>query len=256
MTSTAILPKNIIAYYRVSTKQQGDSGLGLEAQEKAINDFQRSRGGRVLASYTEVETGKNSKRPELGKAIAHARRSNALLVVAKLDRLARNVAFTAALMDSGLDFVCCDNPHASRLTIHILAAVAEHEARMISQRTKDALAAYKAGNRVSKRIRDLYPDGVPAEIVEATAGKLGAALTQCRNLSDEARVKGQHAAKEANHAKADAAYADLLPTLLEWKVAGLTQQAIADRLNEQGHTTRRGNGWSQVQVMRVLQRAS
>jgi len=224
--------KNLVAYYRVSTKRQGKSRLGLEAQEQAVKDFRRVQGGRLLATYVEIETGKRSDRPELAKAIAHARRSGALLVIAKIDRLSRNMAFTCALMDSGADFLACDNPHANRLTIHILAAIAEHEARMISQRTKDALASYKR-----------------------RGGLLGGARPECRNLTDKARVKGRKAAIAAVKANADSAYSDLLPIMLEWKQAGLTQQAIADELNKQGHTTRRGKEWSQVQVMRVLQRA-
>jgi DNA invertase Pin-like site-specific DNA recombinase len=120
---------NLIPYYRVSTRKQEKSGLGLEGQKAAVTEFVDRQCARVLATYTETETGKRADRPELAKAIAHAKRARATLVVAKLDRLARNVAFTAALMESGVDFLACDNPHANRLTIHILAAVAEEEAR-------------------------------------------------------------------------------------------------------------------------------
>jgi DNA invertase Pin-like site-specific DNA recombinase len=133
----------IVAYYRVSTKKQGKSGLGLEGQQTTVAEYVRQHAGNLIAEYVEVETGKSKDRPELLKAIAHAKRSKATLVVAKLDRLARNVAFTSALMESSIDFVACDNPHANRFTIHILAAVAEHEAEQISQRTKAALAAAK-----------------------------------------------------------------------------------------------------------------
>jgi len=135
--------RRVVAYYRVSTRKQERSGLGLEGQEAAVEEYGRRDGGEIVASYLEVETGKRSDRPELTKAIAHAKRTRATLVVAKLDRLARNVAFTSALMESGVDFVCCDNPTANRLTVHILAAVAEDEARRISERTKTALAAAK-----------------------------------------------------------------------------------------------------------------
>src|SRR5262245_27576135 len=131
----------LVAYYRVSTKRQGESGLGLEAQRSAVQDFAARTGGQIVREYVEVESGRKANRPELKKALAHARRSQALLCVAKLDRLARNVAFLSALMDSGIDFVACDNPAANRLTIHILVAVAEDEARRISERTKSALAA-------------------------------------------------------------------------------------------------------------------
>src|SRR5260370_32291426 len=132
-----------ISYYRVSTARQGRSGLGLEAQQHDAKQLIESSNGREIKSYTDVETGKIADRPQLREALVHARRSGATLVIAKLDRLSRNVAFLSALMDSGVPFICCDNPHAPRLTLHILAAIAEHEAKMISQRTKDALAAAK-----------------------------------------------------------------------------------------------------------------
>ncbi len=223
--------KPLVPYYRVSTNKQAASGLGIEAQHKAVRDFSRLSGGRVLKSYTETESGKNTERVELAKAIAHARRSGATLVVAKMDRLSRNAAFLLQLQDSGVDFVACDNPHANKLTVGILALVAQDEAERISQRTKDALAAYKA-----------------------RGGLLGGSLEQCRNLTTEARQRGVEAASETHRRQADEAYADLVPLMLEWRETGWSQQAIADELNEQGHTTRRGCEWSQVQVGRVLQR--
>ncbi len=134
----------IVAYFRVSTKQQGASGLGLEGQAVAVESFAKQSGKPIVARYTEVETGKIEERPELARALAHARRNKATLVVAKLDRLARNVAFTSTLLRSGADFVACDNPTANKLTIHILAAIAEHEAEQISQRTKGGLQGAKA----------------------------------------------------------------------------------------------------------------
>ncbi len=133
-----------VAYYRVSTDRQGKSGLGLEAQRKAVIDHLNGNGARVLAEYTEVESGKRTSRPELIKALAHCKEHKATLVIAKLDRLARNVHFVSGLMESGVEFMAVDMPQANRLTVHILAAVAEHEREMISQRTKVALAAAKA----------------------------------------------------------------------------------------------------------------
>lgn len=138
-----------IAYYRVSTAKQGRSGLGLDAQKAAVDAYVTSSGSKVLAPpYIEIESGKKNDRPKMATAIAHAKRAHATLLIAKLDRLARNVAFVSNLMESGVDFVSCDNPHATRLTVHILAAVAEDEARAISQRTKDALAAKARGTKL------------------------------------------------------------------------------------------------------------
>ena len=180
----------VVAYYRVSTAKQGASGLGLDAQRAAVAAWTAANGAAVLAGYTEVESGKRADRPELIKALAHAKRSKATLVIAKLDRLSRNVHFLSGLMESGVDFIACDNPHANKLTIHILAAVAEDEAKRISERTKAALAAYKANKYVSKRIRDMHPGGVPPEVDAARAGKLGAALPDGRRLSPEDAAKG------------------------------------------------------------------
>ena len=132
-----------IAYYRVSTDKQGVSGLGMDAQREAVTSYVRSRGS-IVAEFTEVESGRKSERPQLLAALAECRRRKAVLVIAKLDRLARNVHFISGLMNSDVEFVAVDNPTASRLTIHILAAVAEHEREMISERTKAALAAAKA----------------------------------------------------------------------------------------------------------------
>jgi len=187
----------LVQYIRVSTQAQGRSGLGLEAQASAVANYARSIGAEIGKRFVEIETGKRADRPELQKAIAHAKRSHATLVVAKLDRLARNVAFTSALMRSGVDFVCVDNPNANRLTIHILAAVAEDEAERISQRTRDALAAYKA-----------------------RGGLLGASRAECRNLTAEAAGKGQRAASEARKRQADQAYTDLYPVLAEMRAGG------------------------------------
>jgi DNA invertase Pin-like site-specific DNA recombinase len=222
----------VIGYLRVSTKGQGESGLGIQAQRAAVETYAKQTGATLIFCYTEVESGKVADRPDLARALAHARRSKATLVVAKLDRLARNVAFLSALMDSTVPFVACDNPHANRLTLHILAAVAEAEALAISQRTKAALAAYKA-----------------------KGGKLGAALPQCRNLTQEARRTGAQRAGAAVAKAASEAYADLAPTMAELRGEGLSLQAIADELNRQGHTTRRGLPWNPVQVLRVLNRA-
>jgi DNA invertase Pin-like site-specific DNA recombinase len=137
-------PNNYIVYLRVSTARQGDSGLGLDAQRATVEAFVRQQGGAIVGQHVEVESGKRSDRPELAKALQAARKGRATLLIAKLDRLARNVLFIAKLMDAGVDFIACDQPFASRLTLHILSAVAEDEARRISERTKAALQVAKA----------------------------------------------------------------------------------------------------------------
>jgi DNA invertase Pin-like site-specific DNA recombinase len=137
-------PRRFVSYLRVSTDRQGRSGLGLEAQREAVARFVAGIGGQVIAEHVEVESGKDNARPKLAEAMAACRVMRATLLVAKLDRLSRNLAFLANLMEAKTDFVCCDNPHATPFTLHILAAVAEHERSMISTRTKAALAAAKA----------------------------------------------------------------------------------------------------------------
>ena len=225
----------IVAYFRVSTKQQGASGLGLEGQAVAVESFAKQSGKPIVARYTEVETGKIEERPELARALAHARRNKATLVVAKLDRLARNVAFTSTLLRSGADFVACDNPTANKLTIHILAAIAEHEAEQISQRTKAALQAAKARGTLLGSNRPGHWEG-------REEARL-AGLAKARTLAVKVRSE-----------RAEQAYADLLPSMREMRAGGLTLAGIADKLNADGHTTRRSKPWNAVQVMRVLER--
>lgn len=132
-----------IAYYRVSTARQGESGLGLEAQKEAVMQYLNGGNWQILAEYTEIESGKRNDRPKLAQAIASCKRLHATLILAKIDRLARNVHFISGLMESGVEFVAVDNPTANKLMIHMLAAFAEHEREQISKRTIEALAAAK-----------------------------------------------------------------------------------------------------------------
>ena len=224
----------IIPYYRVSTKKQGRSGLGLDAQKDAVEAFVRQYEAKIVAEYKEIETGKKSDRPKLTEAIGHAKLAKATLVVAKLDRLARNVAFTSALMESGVDFVACDNPHANRLTIHILAAVAEDEALRISRRTKDALAAAKARGT-----------------------KLGSARPGHWKGKEHLRgwKKGAAAAAKARTQRARDAYAFLVPKMREFREEGMTCEQIAHWLSEQGHQTTAGKLFNAATVCRIMQRA-
>ena len=222
----------IVAYLRVSTKRQGQSGLGLEGQKAAVEAYAQQIGANVVQWYTEVESGKRADRPELARALTHAKRSKAVLCVAKLDRLSRNVEFLAKVMNSGCEFAAADMPAANRFMLHVMSAVAEHEAKAISERTKAALQAYKA-----------------------RGGKLGAELEQCRNLTPEGVAKGRLRSVEARAKAANEAYSDLAPMMKELRGKGATLHDIAERLNAEGHTTRRGKPWNPVQVGRVLERA-
>jgi DNA invertase Pin-like site-specific DNA recombinase len=127
--------KKYVAYLRVSTKKQGAAGLGIDAQRSAVAMHVDSCHGVLIKEFVEVESGKRADRQKLHEAISLAQRSKAVLLVAKLDRLSRNVAFLSALMESGVEFMACDMPHANKFTVHIMAAMAEHEREMISQRT-------------------------------------------------------------------------------------------------------------------------
>lgn len=146
-----------VAYYRVSTTKQGRSGLGLDAQKLAVENYVDQMDGELIASFEEIESGGRQDRPKLSQALAHCRVSRAMLVVAKLDRLARNVRFICELMESGVDFIAVDMPQANRLTVHIIAALAEWEKEAISKRTKDSMrvAAMRGVKIGNPKIREL-----------------------------------------------------------------------------------------------------
>ena len=225
-------PELLIGLIRVSTDRQAESGLGLEAQTADIDALCGNRKGTLLKTYIETESGMHDdidSRPKLRAAVAHAKRAAQLLVIAKIDRLVRSTVVMSYIKESKVKFTACDNPYANELTIDILVAVAANEGRQISKRTKDALKAYREGRHVSKRTKLLYPNGVPADVVEATAGKLGAELPQCRNLTDAGRVKGLDRSAAVRKAAAVAAFADLVPHMQELRtVEGLSLQAIAE----------------------------
>jgi len=247
----------LIGLVRVSTGKQEASGLGLDAQRAAIEEDRIRVGGVLLREYQEVESGTHDdieSRPQLRAAIADALLSRATLVFGKLDRLVRSTSIMDFIKRSKVRFRACDQPFANEFTIDILTAVAAHEGRLISTRTRDALAAYKAGKRVSKRIRAMYPDGVPADVVEATAGRLGASLPQCRNLRGDAQKLGTVAAGAARARQAREAYAHLIPVMQQLRADGMSLEAIARRLNELGYQTRNGCDWNHGQVVRVLKR--
>lgn len=210
-------PASFIAYYRVSTVRQGQSGLGLEAQRAAVTAFVAQRGGVVLMECLEIESGRRGDRPELAKALAEARRRKATLCIAKLDRLARSVSFIAGLMDAGVPFVAADMPTADRFVLHIFAAMAEEEARRIGQRTKDALAAAKARGTV-----------LGAYSAELAARNIAEAEAFAHRIEPEVR----------------AVQAEGFRSL----------RAMAGELNRRAVPTANGGRWHALTVRRVLER--
>jgi len=212
-------PETSVAYYRVSTSRQGQSGLGLEAQREVCSRY------KPVKEFTEVESGKKSRRPQMEAALDYCRENNCQLVIARLDRLSRNVLFIAQLMESKVDFVCCDFPQANRLTLHMMAAFAEHEAEMISNRTKAALQAAK--NR-----------GV----------KLGSHRPAHQNST---KVRWSLANCGRQTAEYDSRFLALIKDLRD---SGETFQDIADKVNSQGWRTNRGNKWTKSAIYRVINR--
>jgi len=217
-----------VVYLRVSTAKQGRSGLGQEAQEEAVRRFLGSV--TPLATYTEVESGKNDDRPQLAAALDHCRRSGARLLIAKLDRLARDVAFVAALMKSDVKFTACDMPDADAFRLHIEAAIAEEERRKISERTKAALAAAKAR-------------GV----------KLGGVRAGQHRLTTEDKARSA----ERQTARADAYASSIALQLAELRSEGARSLAqLAEGLNSRGIGTPRGKAWTPMQVLRMTKRVA
>jgi DNA invertase Pin-like site-specific DNA recombinase len=251
--------RKLAAYYRVSTGKQGKSGLGLAGQRAAVLAYTQATGDKIIAEYTEIETGKGKgeDRPQLQQALAHANFAKATLCIAKMDRLTRNLAFLTRLEDSQVDFVACDNPHASKMTIRIMVMVAEDELERNSERTRAGLAVYKAEKRLPNKLRELYPNGIPQDILdlyEPRRGLLGASLPECRNLTTEGRIKGAKNAGRVHAETADKFNSFIAPRLRELRQGGMTLQAIAEVLNSEGIETRRGKSWSHVQILNVLKR--
>ena len=216
-----------ISYLRVSTARQGASGLGLEAQRAAVSAFLND--GVLVKEFVEVESGKKCDRIALASALRLCRQQRATLIIAKLDRLARNVHFISGLMESGVEFVAVDMPQANKFTVHIMAAVAEQEAEAISKRTKAALQAAKARGT-----------------------QLGGRRVSVEEFATIA-VTARKASAEVRTAKAAGFRTGVLPIIEEIRNAGtLTLRGIATELNQRGERTPRGVEWSSVQVMRVL----
>lgn len=224
----------IVVYLRVSTRKQGEHGLGMEAQRTVVARYQATEKCVVLAEFVEVETGKSARRPKLAAAIALCRQTGATLLVAKLDRLARNVAFTSALMDSGVDFVACDLPFANRLTIHIMAAMAEDEARRISDRTRSALAELKAQGVALGSARPGHWDGREH-------------LRGWKGLSPER-------AAEVKRVALDESYGTVLPVIRVLRERGVPYSEVAKALNDQGFVTPKGCQYRAGTVQSIYER--
>lgn len=215
-----------VAYYRVSTQRQGQSGLGLEAQKAAVTAFLNGGSWSLVAEIVEVESGKRNDRPKLAEALRLCRLHKAKLLIARLDRLSRSVAFVSALMESGVKFQAVDMPDVNDMVVHILASVAQGEAKAISERTRVALQAAKARGTV-----------------------LGGLRWDITSVGDQGRA----AALQTRQEKAAKYRADVLPVIQEKQRQGAASlRAIADALNADGTPAPRGGSWSPVQVQRIL----
>lgn len=225
----AKLTTKLVAYHRVSTTKQGNSGLGLEAQQAAIEAYADRTGACIVESFTEIESGKRNERPELLKALRYAKVTGAVLVIAKLDRLSRNAAFLLTLQDSGVRFVATDMPDANNLTVGIMALVAQQEREAISNRTKEALQAAKArGQKLGN------PNGAAA-LLRAGKGNAAGVLA--------VKTKAQEYAQEMQ------AVVSNLQAQGKTSLGGL-----AEALNEGGYRTPRGGAWHKTSVKNLLNR--
>lgn len=231
-----------VAYYRVSTAAQGRSGLGLEAQKAAVAELARQRDLILLAEFTEIESGKVNTRPTLAQAMHHARITNAVLVIAKIDRLSRNAAFLLALRDSGVRFLAADVPDANDLTIGVLAVIAQAEREAISRRTKEALSTIKTklaagGDHTSSR---------SGRTIRRLGNPMGAtALGVFARSTDRAT--------RARQAKAAKRRVDLQPILTALAGEGITSlSGIANALNARGIATPRNGLWHPSSVRSLI----
>ena len=214
-----------VAYYRVSTDKQGKSGLGLESQQLAVEQFVKHHGGEIIDVHTETESGKKDNRPELDKAIRRCLLTGATLIIAKLDRLSRDIAFIANLQKSKVDFTCCDMPEANTLTIGMMAVLAQYERELISERTKSGLAAAKArGTKLGNPGLHLVRNNDTTKATQAAAEKAEERNARVRELITEFETEAGKA---------------------------LSLRELAQQLNDAGYTTARGKTFTATQVSRI-----
>jgi DNA invertase Pin-like site-specific DNA recombinase len=224
------LARRYVAYYRVSTVQQGQFGFSLEAQQAAVQDYVTANPGFIVAEFSDVMSGRKDSRPELAKALSMCRIARAVLVIARLDRLSRNVEMIARLMESSLEFVAVDFPHANRFTIHILAAVAEYESRLISERMKQVIAARRERGAKVGRLADGVPRRFPPGCQEASA--------LVRQARSEARAR------------------DLAPLVWKAIAEGKSMSLIADEFNESGVAPIQRAPWTKNSIWRITRQTA
>lgn len=237
--------KKFISYFRVSTAKQGLTGLGIQAQKDSVTNYLGNT-GKIIAEFTEIETGtRKKKRIEIYNAIELAQKEKATLIVGKLDRLSRDVQFTSALFNAGIEFICCDNPNANKLTIQLLAVIAENEAEMISSRIKDALQVkkenIKKGIIVNKDGSEMRP--IKGMIRLGNPNGFG----DFQNLGVE-KIKFNALNNKENLQAMD--------IICGARIKGMTFQQIADKLNRLHYTTRNGKIFNPIQVQRLNKRCN
>ena len=234
--------KKFVCYFRVSTQKQGFDGLGISSQKAAVKNYVRREDAEIIAEFTEVETGtRKRKRIEIYKAIDLAKKLGATLIVAKLDRLARDVEFTSALFNANVDFICCANPTANKLTIQLLSVIAEHEAEVISTRIKSALAVKK------ERIKNGVTTNKDGSIMKPVNGTYR--LGNPNGFGDYQKLGVQKIKELALTNKSNIQAMDVVCNA---RKQSLTLQQIANKLNELQYTTRNGKNFTPTQVHRLL----
>lgn len=217
-----------IAYYRLSKMDENESTLGLESQRETVHRYIKNNGNRIVAEFTEIESGKNDKRPELIKAIQMAKQHDATLIISKLDRLSRNLTFISTLMDNRVRFVCCDMPDANEFTIHIFASLAQWERKRISERTKEALD--------QKRLREPNWKPGPPHLT----------------MTADVRAKGQEAiyrkARDSEPIRKAFHFISLL------RLQGVPWKEVSERLNTEGYKTIRGGKFHPMTALQIYKR--
>jgi DNA invertase Pin-like site-specific DNA recombinase len=249
-----------VGLIRVSTDEQGDSGLGLSAGRRDINEYISRNNGDLVTILEEVGSGgyEMIERPVLLRAIALCKRQNAILLVPKIDRLVRSTEVHTDLKRSGVPIRACDNPFANEFMLDVLVAFAANERRVIRKRTREGLQEYKQNKEVSEvqmaKLIKVHGPEVPPEAIADVAGKLGSHLVGC-HLTKEARDKGRLKANERSQRKAVDVYEDLVPEIRARRESGESLSKLAQWLNESGERRPSGKPWTKMQVKRLLDRA-